>query len=49
MIVMGTKEIIEYLEYYQRWRRGADIPQPDPKELGKVIDYTIECLKNNIK
>lgn len=46
---MELSEIIKYLEYYQSWRRGADIPQPDPVELGKVIDYVIEHLKGNLK
>lgn len=46
---MNKEQIIEYLDYYQRWRRGADVPMPDPTELGKVLDYVIEYIKGNIK
>lgn len=46
---MELSEIINYFEYYQSWRRGADIPQPDPTELGNVIDYAIEYLKGNLR
>ena len=33
------------LEYYNEWRRGAETPQPNPKELGKLIDFVIKELK----
>lgn len=46
---MNKNDVVEQLEYYQRWRRGEDIPMQNPKELGMVIDYAIEFLKNNIK
>lgn len=42
---MKTKEIIDILTRYNEWRRGADIEQPDPKEIGKAIDYAIKGLK----
>jgi hypothetical protein len=42
---MTTPETIKFLENYNRWRRGADIPQPDPKELGKAIDHAIMVMK----
>lgn len=33
------------LEYYNEWRRGAETPQPNPKELGKLIEFVIKELK----
>lgn len=38
-------EVIEYLQVYQDWRRGADTEQPDPTTLGYVIDEAIKILK----
>ena len=43
---MRLPEIIIFLKKYNRWRRGDEsIEQPDPKELGKVIDTVIRILK----
>ena len=38
-------EVIDYLQVYQDWRRGADTEQPDPTTLGYVIDEAIKLLK----
>lgn len=38
---MTTAEAIEILKYFNKWRRGADIPQPNPTEIGKAIDKII--------
>lgn len=43
---MKVKEIIKYLHSYQKWRRGADMPCPNPKELGIAIDGAIRELRN---
>lgn len=43
---MKVKEIIKYLHNYQMWRRGADLPMPNPKELGIAIDGAIRELRN---
>lgn len=43
---MKVKEIIERLHYYQKWRRGANIPMPDPKEIGMAIDGAIRELRD---
>lgn len=43
---MKVKEIIKYLHTYQKWRRGADLPMPNPKELGIAIDGAIRELRN---
>ncbi len=38
-------DLIKRLEEYNRWRRGADIPQPCPEQLGKDIDEAVRILK----
>ena len=43
---MKVKEIINQLHNFQKWRRGADIEQPDPTEIGKAIDGAIRELRN---
>ena len=43
---MKTKEAIKTLREYNRWRRGADIPQPDPTKIGKAIDFAIREMLN---
>lgn len=32
---------IEILRQFNRWRRGADIPMPEPIAIGKAIDDAI--------
>lgn len=44
---MKVKEIIKYLHNYQKWRRGADLPMPNPKELGIAIDGAIRELRTS--
>jgi len=34
------------LRYYNKWRRGADTPQPDPKELGQLIDVAADWIED---
>ena len=43
---MKVEEIIKRLHDYQKWRRGADLPMPNPKELGITIDAAIRELRN---
>lgn len=33
------------LEYYNKWRRGKDIEQPNPTKLGLTIDNAIKLLR----
>ena len=34
------------LRQYNRWRRGDDsIPQPDPRELGELLDCVVDRLE----
>lgn len=43
------KDAVKLLQRYKRWRRGADIEMPRPKEIGKAIDTAIEYIKKNEK
>jgi hypothetical protein len=43
---MGKDEIIQGLKTYNKWRRGDEtIPQPNPTELGILIDQAIKELE----
>lgn len=42
---MTLNEAIKILEVYNRWHRGADIKQPNPKLIGEAIDIAIHQLK----
>lgn len=39
------QEALQILETYNDWRRGTDIPQPDPVKIGEAIDVAIEQMK----
>jgi len=41
---MTRDEAIRILKNYNRWRRGAEIPQPPPFEIGIAIDTAINLL-----
>lgn len=45
----NIKEAVKLLQHYNRWRRGADVEMPRPKEIGKAIDTAIEYIKKNEK
>ena len=46
-----TQEDLDFIKNFQEWRRGAEIPQPHPTEIGialdKLIKYCEMCLKLN--
>ena len=42
---MTLKEAIKELEYYQKWRKGADMPQPEPKKVSEALDIAINLMK----
>lgn len=42
---MEIEKAIQILETYNQWRRGTEIPQPNPKEIGEAIDIAIRELK----
>lgn len=35
------KSTIEFMKQFQKWRRGADIPQPSPAAIGRGLDALI--------
>ena len=42
---MKIEKAIKILTTYNKWRRGADIPQPHPTEIGLAIDKILKELK----
>lgn len=43
---MTLETAIEILEKYNGWRRGEEMPQPNPTEIGEAIEVVINILKN---
>lgn len=41
---MSLQEATEILKHHQKWRRGAEIEQIEPKKLGIAIDVILEKL-----
>lgn len=46
---MTGKQAIKILKRSNRWRRGAKIKMPDPKEIGEAIDVAIVILEHYAK
>lgn len=45
MTTNNTETIIKYLKLYNEWRRGDEkMEQPNPTEIGKLIDEACEML-----
>ena len=44
---MGINEACNTLIYYNKWRRGADIPMPSATKIGVAIDEVIKYCKDN--
>ena len=44
-----TQEDLDFIKNFQEWRRGAEIPQPNPIgiALDKLIKYCEMCMKLN--
>ncbi len=43
---MTPTETTTILRQFNEWRRGdEDIPQPDPREIGEVIDAAVEMIE----
>lgn len=42
---MTAKQVIKILRTFNRWRRGAYIAQPNPKEIGVAIDIAVAILE----
>lgn len=46
---MTIKQAIKILIRANKWRRGAEIEMPDPKEFGEAIDVAIVMLEVALK
>ena len=46
--IKKLEQLVIRLQVYNDWRRGADIEQPKPKEIGQDIDLAIEAIKQLI-
>ena len=42
---MTIKQAIKILIRTNKWRRGAEIKMPDPKEFGEAIDVAISIME----
>lgn len=42
---MNLQEAIKTLEYYNKWRLGAELDQPNPKEITEALEIAINLLK----
>ena len=43
------QRLVRRLSNFQKWRRGANIKMPDPKEIGETIDGAIRNLRITAK
>jgi len=43
---MNIQEAIIILKVHNTWRKGADVPMIDPKELGEAINIVVEYYSN---
>lgn len=47
---MRRSEVADFLENYNKWRRGSDdVKMPKPEELGKVLDLAIKMLRTRFE
>lgn len=42
---MKIEKAIEIIKTHQMWRRGAEIPMTNPKELGIAIDVIVKYFE----
>ena len=42
---MSPTEVATILRQFNDWRRGADILQPKPREIGMAIDAAVEMIE----
>lgn len=43
---MTPNEVAAKLQHFNNWRRGGDIDQPGPLEIGEAIDAAIEMIES---
>lgn len=41
---MNADQVVALLKQHNAWRRGEEIPQLDPKDVGEAIDAAIHLL-----
>ena len=46
---MTTEELIERLSAFNEWRRGAEMPQPSPEDIGKWLEWACCVLDEQAK
>ena len=46
---MKTEELIERLSAFNEWRRGAEMPQPSPEDIGKWLEWACCVLDEQAK
>ena len=46
---MELQQAIELLKNYNKWRRGAEISQPNPTEIGVAISVVLESMEPSEK
>lgn len=44
-VTMTNAQAAQILTEYQAWRRGGDMPMPDPVLIGQAIDLAIKSLR----
>lgn len=42
---MDTKQAVKIVTNFNKWRRGAKLPQPNPTDIGIAIDIVLMELK----
>lgn len=46
---MTIKQAIKILITANKWRRGAEVEMPDPREYGVAVDIAIEVMEQFLK
>lgn len=46
---MTEAEALKLLKNFQRWRNGANIPQPYPGQVGEALNIAIKCLTKQVE
>ena len=44
---MKKSELIDFMERANRWRKGAEIPMPQPADLSIAYDAVIKVIKDS--
>jgi len=42
---MTQEEALQVIDYHQKWRKGADVPQTDIKEISEALDLLSILVK----